>query len=115
MRARDFLEGVLQNVVTAQHQGSFWLSRATSSRTVPAALEAISRRWAAEPAARLLAIIAGAYAAVQLLIINLGMALDWDEVVYVSQFAHHGPAAPFSAPRARGVPLIVAPVVLLTN
>nr|WP_107056105.1 hypothetical protein [Streptomyces griseus] len=38
------------------------------------------------------------------------MGLGWDESVYVSQVADHAPAAFFSAPRARGVPLLVAPV-----
>nr|WP_189314816.1 hypothetical protein [Streptomyces brasiliensis] len=38
------------------------------------------------------------------------MGLGWDESVYVSQVSAHAPAAFFSAPRARGVPLLVAPV-----
>ncbi|MGW7264245.1 hypothetical protein [Streptomyces sp. NPDC054842] len=38
------------------------------------------------------------------------MGLGWDEVVYVSQVTAHSPAAFFSAPRARGVSLLVAPV-----
>ncbi|MFE9836245.1 hypothetical protein ACFYP4_14100 [Streptomyces sp. NPDC005551] len=38
------------------------------------------------------------------------MGLGWDEVVYVSQVTAHRPAAFFSAPRARGVSLLVAPV-----
>jgi hypothetical protein len=38
------------------------------------------------------------------------LGLGWDEVVYVSQVADQAPAAFFSAPRARGVSLLVAPV-----
>jgi hypothetical protein len=38
------------------------------------------------------------------------LGLGWDEVVYVSQVGDQAPAAFFSAPRARGVSLLVAPV-----
>jgi len=43
------------------------------------------------------------------------MGLSWDESVYVSQVSVHAPAAYFDPARARGVPLIVAPVALLTG
>jgi hypothetical protein len=39
------------------------------------------------------------------------MGLGWDETVYVSQVSSHAPAAFFSAPRARGISLLVAPLV----
>lgn len=39
----------------------------------------------------------------------------WDEVVYISQVARGVPAALFSAPRARGVVLLVSPVAMLTD
>ncbi|MET7473336.1 hypothetical protein ABZT17_03075 [Streptomyces sp. NPDC005648] len=38
------------------------------------------------------------------------MGLGWDETVYVSQVSGHAPAAFFSAPRARGITLLVAPI-----
>ncbi|MEU6576656.1 hypothetical protein [Streptomyces sp. NPDC046805] len=38
------------------------------------------------------------------------MGLGWDETVYVSQISPQAPAAFFSAPRARGISLLVAPV-----
>ncbi|MEU0053304.1 hypothetical protein [Streptomyces sp. NPDC006309] len=57
-----------------------------------------------------LAVVAGAFTLAQLLLVRPGMGLGWDESVYVSQVASHAPAAFFSAPRARGVPLLVAPV-----
>lgn len=57
-----------------------------------------------------LAVVAGAFALAQLLLVRPGMGLGWDELVYVSQVASHSPASFFSAPRARGVPLLVAPV-----
>ncbi|MGW7485370.1 hypothetical protein [Streptomyces sp. NPDC054786] len=41
--------------------------------------------------------------------------LGWDETVYVSQVDPHAPAAFFSAPRARGIPLLLAPMAALTT
>lgn len=61
-----------------------------------------------------LAPVAAAYAAAQLLLAVPGTGLGWDETVYVSQVARDAPAAFFSAPRARGITLLVAPVTLLT-
>ncbi|MFI9600410.1 hypothetical protein ACIHCX_11095 [Streptomyces sp. NPDC052043] len=58
----------------------------------------------------LVAAVAAAFTLVQLLLVRPGMGLGWDESVYVSQVSGHAPAAYFSAPRARGVPLLVAPV-----
>ena len=56
-----------------------------------------------------------AYTGVQLVFVSLRMGLSWDESVYVSQVSAHAPAAYFDPARARGVPLIVAPVALLTG
>ncbi|MFF2511126.1 hypothetical protein [Streptomyces sp. NPDC058086] len=58
-----------------------------------------------------LALVAGAFTLAQLLLVRPGMGLGWDESVYVSQVGSHVPAAFFSAPRARGVSLLVAPIV----
>ena len=60
--------------------------------------------------ARPLAAVAAAFTLAQLLLVRPGMGLGWDETVYVSQVSGHAPAAFFSAPRARGVSLLVAPV-----
>ncbi|MEH0579186.1 MULTISPECIES: hypothetical protein [Streptomyces] len=57
-----------------------------------------------------LAVVASVYTVAQLLLVRPGVGLGWDESVYVSQVSSHAPAAFFSAPRARGVPLLVAPV-----
>ncbi|MGW0883511.1 hypothetical protein [Streptomyces sp. NPDC002671] len=57
-----------------------------------------------------LAAVALAFTLAQLLLVRPGMGLGWDETVYVSQVSGHAPAAFFSAPRARGVPLLVAPI-----
>jgi 4-amino-4-deoxy-L-arabinose transferase-like glycosyltransferase len=48
------------------------------------------------------------------LLVGLHYGLGWDETVYLSQFNTTVPAGTFTAPRARGVPLLVAPVTLLT-
>jgi hypothetical protein len=56
-----------------------------------------------------------AFAAAQLLFVSLRMGLSWDETVYVSQVSGHAPAAWFDPARARGVPLLVAPVAALTS
>ncbi len=56
-----------------------------------------------------------AFAVSQLVFVSLRMGLSWDESVYVSQVTGHAPAAWFDPARARGVPLIVAPVAWLTS
>ncbi|MGK3942558.1 hypothetical protein ABK046_29445 [Streptomyces caeruleatus] len=75
-------------------------------RTPPVASGASPRardRWPA-------AAVAAAFTLVQLVLVRPGMGLGWDETVYVSQVGAQAPAAFFSAPRARGVSLLVAPV-----
>jgi hypothetical protein len=61
-----------------------------------------------------LAAIAAAFSLSQLLFVSPRLGLSWDETVYVSQLSGHGPAAYFDPARARGVPLLVAPVVVVT-
>lgn len=61
-------------------------------------------------------LLAGAaFTAAQLAFVTTRLGLSWDESVYVSQVSSHAPAAFFDPARARGVPLIVAPVALLTS
>ncbi|GAB2878894.1 hypothetical protein GCM10022245_12670 [Streptomyces mayteni] len=55
------------------------------------------------------------FAVLSLLLVPPTLALGWDEIVYVSRWPEFGPAAPFSAPRSRGVPLLVAPVAAVTD
>jgi hypothetical protein len=55
------------------------------------------------------------YAAAQLVAVTTRMRLGWDETVYVSQVSPHVPSAFFSAPRARGITLLAAPLVALTS
>ncbi|GAA3798557.1 hypothetical protein [Streptomyces chiangmaiensis] len=58
----------------------------------------------------LTALVAGAFTLAQLLLVGPRMGLGWDETVYASQISAHAPAAYFSAPRARGISFLVAPV-----
>lgn len=59
--------------------------------------------------------VAAGYAVVQLFLVVPGTGLGWDETVYVSQVSHASPAAFFSAPRARGITYLVAPVAAVTS
>ncbi|MFG2647764.1 hypothetical protein [Streptomyces sp. NPDC048436] len=56
------------------------------------------------------AAVAVGFTLVQLALVRPGMGLGWDETVYVSQVSGHAPAAFFSAPRSRGISLLVAPI-----
>lgn len=58
---------------------------------------------------------AAAFTLAQLLFVSPRLGLSWDEVVYVSQVSGHAPAAYFDPARARGIPLLVAPVALVTS
>lgn len=56
------------------------------------------------------AAVAAVFTLAQLVLVHPSMGLGWDEIVYTSQVTTHHPAAFFSAPRSRGVSLLVAPV-----
>ncbi|MFD0442628.1 glycosyltransferase family 39 protein [Streptomyces indonesiensis] len=59
--------------------------------------------------------VALAYAAAQLALVVPHLGLGWDETVYLSQVDPHRPAAYFSAPRSRGISLLAAPVLAVTD
>ncbi|MFE3598369.1 hypothetical protein [Streptomyces sp. NPDC059142] len=61
------------------------------------------------------AAVAVAYTVVQLALLVRGSGLGWDETVYVSQVGRDTETAFFSAPRARGITWLVAPVAALTS
>ncbi len=63
----------------------------------------------------LLGAVSAAFALVHLALVAPGLGLGWDESVYVSQVSPQAPAAFFSAPRARGITYLVAPVTALTT
>ncbi|MBL1117889.1 hypothetical protein JK364_36760 [Streptomyces sp. 110] len=61
------------------------------------------------------ALVALAYAVTQLALVVPHLGLGWDETVYLSQVDPHRPAAYFSAPRSRGISLLAAPVLAVTD
>ncbi|WP_344863221.1 hypothetical protein [Planomonospora alba] len=63
----------------------------------------------------LLGIVALCYAAAQLLLVTPEFGIEWDEAVYLSQFSLNGEPIFFHASRGWGTPLIVAPVVMITD
>ncbi|MEV4438972.1 hypothetical protein AB0K09_08135 [Streptomyces sp. NPDC049577] len=67
-------------------------------------------RGSAGPAA-----VAVAFVLAQLALVVPGSGLGWDEAVYVSQVSAEVPAAYFSAPRARGISFLAAPVAAVTT
>lgn len=74
--------------------------------------------WQAAPARIDLLWLFGVAAAftVAVLVLNpLHQGFSWDETVYVSQISKHTPAMPWAPERARGMPLLVAPVTLITS
>lgn len=62
-----------------------------------------------------LAVVAVAYTVTMLLVVAPRSTISWDEAVYASQVNPRTPAAFFSAPRARGVTYLIAPVVYFTD
>ncbi|GAU66581.1 hypothetical protein SSP35_03_02290 [Streptomyces sp. NBRC 110611] len=64
---------------------------------------------------RWLVALAAVFTAAQVYLALATPGLGWDETVYVSQVDPDAPAAFFSAPRARGVSLLLAPLAALTT
>ncbi|RJL32232.1 hypothetical protein [Bailinhaonella thermotolerans] len=59
--------------------------------------------------------VALAYCATVVLTTSQSVVLSWDEVIYASQVARDVPATEFSAPRARGMSLVVLPIAAITS
>lgn len=59
--------------------------------------------------------VAALYTLAQILLVAPGTGLGWDESVYISQVDDQDPVAYFSAPRARGISYLVAPLVSVTS
>lgn len=62
-----------------------------------------------------IAVVCVGYTLSQALFVAPKLGLGFDETVYVSQVSPHLPAAFLSAPRARGISFLVAPIVALTD
>lgn len=92
------------------------LTALTRSLRHPSPGEAGKDRWLPGPdSAWWVGLVAAAFAAAELAFVSPRLGLSWDEAVYVSQVSGHAPAAYFDPARARGIPLLVAPVALLTS
>lgn len=87
-----------------QRAAGWWRQLGPSARRVVPAADSVG--W--------LVLAAAGFTTAQLLFVPLRMGLSWDEVVYVSQTSSHAPAAFFDPARARGVPLLVAPLEAVT-
>jgi hypothetical protein len=61
----------------------------------------------------LLGVVAAGYAAAQFALGMHRVFLGWDEILYVTQFSREVPPGFMDAPRAWGIPLIVAPVAAM--
>jgi hypothetical protein len=77
-------------------------------------LKAVDSRWSISPDHAALLGVSIAYCLVVALRTAQSMALTFDEVVYASQVARDVPPAMFTAPRARGMPWLLAPVAMVT-
>ncbi|MEU6224524.1 hypothetical protein [Streptomyces sp. NPDC047042] len=66
-------------------------------------------------AQRRLWIVAAGFCLLSAVLVPLTLRLGWDELVYAGRFGPYAPATPFSAPRTRGVPLLLAPIALWSN
>ncbi|MFI9202339.1 hypothetical protein [Streptomyces sp. NPDC053048] len=78
-------------------------------------LRAPAGRGPGAPALPWLAAVAAGYTLAQLVLVVPGAGLGWDETVYLSQVGSRAPAAFFSAPRARGITFLIAPVAAVTT
>ncbi|WP_236573423.1 hypothetical protein [Streptomyces sp. GS7] len=59
--------------------------------------------------------VSALFVLLQVALVAPGSGLGWDETVYASQVSRHAPPAFFSAPRARGITYLIAPVTELTS
>ena len=78
------------------------VTRRSEERSRPAGPKTARDAWP-------LAVLAAVFTLTQLVVIRPTLGMGWDEIVYTSQVTTHHPAAFFSAPRSRGVSLLVAP------
>lgn len=74
-----------------------------------------ARRWLASPRGLLIVVCLAHLAAALVFVAAHHMWWQQDEVVYLSQVAAHTPALKFTPPRARGMPVLLYPVVHFTR
>lgn len=91
------------------------LTSERSPAVLPASVDAgIPTGQSTRRAALWLLVVAAAYVTTMLVVVAPRVALGWDESLYASQVSPRAPADFFSAPRARGVTYLIAPVVHVT-
>jgi hypothetical protein len=100
------LAGEAQSATRAEHQPDLAPVPAGPQRRGSALIQPDSIAW---PIAASLA-----FTLVVLLLTPIHIALSWDESVYASQMGHHA-LLPWGPHRARGLPLLIAPVQLLNG
>ena len=71
------------------------------------------RRVTGPPAA--LAFVCVFHAIAPLIWVGSNLSYEWDETVYISQVSLHAPAGLFTAPRARGLTILLGPLTELTS
>ena len=62
-----------------------------------------------------LAFVCVFHAIAPLIWVGSNLSYEWDETVYISQVSLHAPAGLFTAPRARGLTILLAPLTELTS
>lgn len=74
-------------------------------------------RWSALPRdpRLVLAVVCVLHALSPWFLVGFDVRYAWDEAVYLSQFSGDSPPVIFSAPRARGTAMLVAPVTVFTD
>ncbi len=73
------------------------------------------RLLAADRPRAVLAVVCALYAVAPLVFVGPHFWFGWDESVYISQVSRYRPALLFTAPRARGITVLLAPVAELTS
>ena len=104
-----------------RHYGRVSLTGVPDSRPIRDRLDStavhgpLSRRLPGADSVWWLALVSAAFTLVQLASVPLRLPLGTDEVIYATQVSAHVPTAWFDPARARGVPLLIAPVTAITN
>jgi hypothetical protein len=107
LRNEPFLTGQGQSATDAEHEPNPPHVPAGTRRGGYTRIHPDSMAW--------LVAAALAFTLAVVLFTPLRMSLSLDETVYASQISQHVPLMPWGPHRARGLPLLVAPVTLLTG
>jgi hypothetical protein len=89
-------------------------SRTTTTTQSPSWRQS-ARRWLTHPHVLLVAVCVAHAVLALIYVVAHHMWWEQDETVYISQVAPHSPALVFTPPRARGMPVLLFPVVHFTT